>query len=283
MSPQRLAVALVLLSLSPSAFAGKKSKKGAPPPPKVGWQSEASWGTGACYYPPAWASLTQTELKFEREKALDAMVSQWSGKRGDGVAFDEDLVTEVETVLLGRPDRIEAVSTKNLELCVAAMSGGGTGAWESWVRGLKGNLTAGECRQPLDYTMFDYLDIGTGWQRPLYICSGEKVRISGTVKDKYRVTSNGPWINVEGDKTQSAVGKELPCNVEGCFVGQLIMKFTADSGWEKIQPVGASIVFTAPEHGQISYRINDETFFDNDWFKNKGLVDHTAIEVSPAQ
>ena len=54
--------------------------------------------------------------------------------------------------------------------------------WQSWLRALPGKLTAGECMLPLDYTMFDYLEIGTGWQRPLSICQGNKIRISGTPK-----------------------------------------------------------------------------------------------------
>lgn len=276
---------LALSLLSPAALAGKekKPKKGAaPPPPPVGWQTQEGW-SGSCYFPPAWGSLSQTDLKTERQKAMDAMVEQWSGKREDGVSFDEEMVIEVETVLLGRPDRVEAVSLKNLEQCKTAMAGGGTDAWQSWVGSLKATLTEGECKQPLDYTMFDYLDIGTGWQRPLYICAGETVRISGSPKDKFRIVENGPWLNVAGDPAQSAVGTNLPCNTEGCFAGQLILKFKADTGWEKIYPVGQELVFEAPEHGEISYRINDETFFDNSWFKNKGLVDHTAIEVSPAQ
>lgn len=284
-SDLRLLGVLALLLLSPAALAGKKPKKpkkGTPPPVLVGWQTQEGW-SGSCYYPPAWGSLSQTDLKSERQKAMDAMVEQWGGKREDGVSFDEDMVLEVETVLLGRPDRVEAVSLKNLEKCRAAMAGGGTDAWQSWVGGLKATLTEGECKQPLDYTMFDYLDIGTGWQRPLYICAGESVRISGSPKDKYRIVENGPWINVAGDPAQSAVGTTLPCNTEGCFAGQLIMKFKADSGWEKVEPVGQMMIFTAPEHGEISYRINDESFFDNSWFKNKGLIDHTAIEVSPAQ
>ena len=47
--------------------------------------------------------------------------------------------------------------------------------------------------------MFDYLDIGTGWQRPLKICKGDRIRISGSVKDSYKLSDGGPWISVEGD------------------------------------------------------------------------------------
>jgi hypothetical protein len=63
----------------------------------------------------------------------------------------------------------------------------------------------------------------------------------------------------------------------------LIMKFKSKSGVETIIPVGTWSVFSAPEDGEISYRINDTVFFDNVWHQSGGLIDHTAIEVSPAR
>lgn len=281
----RCVALLALCLVSPMAHAKKdkkKKKKDEVEAPLVGWNRSEGW-PGDCYYPPQWDQLPATDRKIARSEALDAMLSQWQGGRDDGISFDEELTTDVETVLLGRPEAIEQVAADNLARCQAVMAGGDKGEWEQWLKSLPAKLTEGECRQPLDYTMFDYLSIGTGWQRPLSICQGETVRISGTVKDRYRVTEDGPWINVEGDPDQPAVGTDLPCNVEGCFVGQLIMKFEADSGWTKVMPVGAELIFTAPEHGTISYRINDDTFFDNTWYKSRGIEDHTAIEVSPAQ
>ncbi len=285
LGPRCMAV-LALALVSPVALAKKdkkkKKKKGQEDVVLVGWQTQEGW-PGSCYHPPEWDKLSSTERKLALAKTLDEMMSQWKGNRDDGVSFGEDLSTDVETVLFGDMEAVPQVAKGNLEKCQAVMAGGSTDAWESWLRSLPATLTKGECRQPLDYTMFDYLSIGNGWQRPLSICKDEKVRISGTIKDKYRITEDGPWITVEGDLDQTAVGTDLPCNIEGCFVGQLIMKFEADSGWEKIQPVGAQVIFTAPEHGTISYRINDDSFFDNTWYKSRGIEDHTAIEVSPAQ
>ena len=188
----------------------------------------------------------------------------------------------VETVLLGRPNYIEKVAADNLEQCIQSAQGAGTGAWGSWLKSLPAKLTAGECPSPpLDYTMFDYLDIGTDWPRNLLICKGDKIRISGTVKDRYRISKDGPWINVEGETERSAAGLNLPCDMEGCHPGTLIMKYTTQSGVETLFPVAPELIFEAPEHGTIEYRINDDTFFDNTWFKNGSIIDHTAIEVSP--
>jgi len=281
----RLAAVLALTLVSPVALAKKKKKKkkGEEVVVLVGWQTQEGWA-GSCYYPPVWAKLSTSDSRLARQDALDAIVGQWSGNRDDGISFDEDTVTDTETVLLGRPEKTESVTDQNRDRCVATMAGqGSAGEWESWVKSLKASLTEGECKQPLDYTMFDYLDIGSGWQRPLSICQGERVRISGTMTDKYRVTEDGPWITVEGDPDMPATGMDLPCNVEGCLQGQLILRFVADSGWEKVSPVGSQTIFEAPEHGVISYRINDQTWFDNAWFKSRGIEDHTAIEVSPAK
>ena len=43
----------------------------------------------------------------------------------------------------------------------------------------------------------------------------------------------------------------------------LIMKHVRKSGMESVVLVGSSATFTAPEDGEISYRINDTTFYDN--------------------
>ena len=68
------------------------------------------------------------------------------------------------------------------------------------------------------------------------------------------------------------------------MAGMLIMKFVGKAtGFETIVPVGVSAVFTAPEDGEISYRINDTSFYDNKWHQSGSVIDHTAIEVSPAQ
>lgn len=265
------------------ATIGCGDKNVAPAAPPVGWFQEEGW-TAACYFPPDWGKLTELDRMMGRGKALDAVMSQWGGKRDDGVSFDANMLESVETVLLGRPEKIEAVVQENLNNCKQAMgAGAGTTTWEDWVRSLPSKLTAGECLAPFDYTMFDYLDIGTGWQRPLPICQGDKVRISGTVADKYRVADKGPWITVEGDKGSPATGGKMPCNIEGCFAGQLVARFISEDGVESVFPVGSEKIWTAPAHGEISYRINDDTFFDNTWFKSGSIIDHTAIEISPVE
>lgn len=258
---------------------GKKNVEPAPPP--VGWHTEEGWSM-SCYHPPDYETLPESQRRLKRAEVLDEMIGQWGGSRDDGISFDEDTIMSVETVLLGRPVKIEAISHANLTECKKAATGGSLGAWESWVRALPGKLTEGECMTPFDFTMFDYLDINAGWQRTLPICQGDIVRISGTEADLFRLSDSDSWINVAGD-TSTPPSSELPCNLEGCHPGTLLLRFVSENGVENIYPVGEELIFTAPEHGEISYQINDKTFYDNTWRTRSGLTDHTAIEITPME
>ena len=276
-------LALLVIALAPHDASAKKKKSAEPVAPKLGWVQEEGW-KNACYYPPDWASLDEMDRRTSRAKVLGELEKQWSGARSDGVSFTPETIEDADTTLLGRPEQIESIAAQNLTLCQGVATGQATAdQWQSWLRALPGKLTAGECMLPLDYTMFDYLEIGTGWQRPLSICQGNKIRISGTPKDKYRVRDDGPWITVAGDPAKPTFGGDWPCNVEGCLEGMLTMKFVTLSGVEIIIPVGQELTWTAPEHGEISYRINDTTFYDNTWFKSGSMQDRTAIEISPGQ
>ena len=270
--------ALLALSWSADADAKRKKKrrKGEVP---TGWV-ESDEGQPACYYAPVWGALNTIDRRMKRAETLDEILNQWRGQRSDGLDFGEDLIEEVEITLLGRPEKIELFVAQNTEKCTA----GNVGAWKGWAKGLEASLTAGECNQPLDYTMFDYLDIGNGWQRPLNICKGDRIKISGSSGDQYRLADDSPWITIAGDPNQLTSGSEWPCNLEGCLAGMLVMRFVGkDSGIESIVPVGVRATFTAPEDGVISYRINDTTFFDNKWHISGSIIDHTSIKVSPAK
>ena len=107
------------------------------------------------------------------------MLTPWKGEGDDGVQFTDTSIEEVEITLLGRPEAIEQVVVKNLEFCKAAATGGDTAGWDAWFRGLDDALTEGECLAPLLDTIFDYLDIQTGWQRSFPICQGTAIRVSG--------------------------------------------------------------------------------------------------------
>ena len=162
------------------------------------------------------------------------------------------------------------------------MKGVGTSAWSAWFSGLRSKLLEGECMQPLTYTLFDYLDITRGWQRPVPMCKGDRARIWGTETDKYRISDDGAWITVAGNG-ERATGADYPCNIEGCFVGMLVGKFTTDAGVEVVFPIGTGIEYEAPENGTVTWSINDTTWYDNKYYKSATIEDRTAVTIEPAK
>ena len=279
MSKNLAIFALAALIVAPAAHAGKKNKKDAGPPPE-GWHQEEGW-TGSCWYPPNFTEMGSGTKRISWQDTRNAIMGQWSGDREDGVVFKDKVVLNVETVLLAKPERIELVSKENLEQCIAHMSKGGGSSWSDWLTEIPGRLTVGECpNAPLDYTLFDYLNISREWQIPTGVCKDDVFKIKASPQDYYRIEEGGPWINASGDIEQAATGK-LPCNIEGCFKGQLVMRFTGESGVSTVHAVGTYFEFRAPEHGAIVVMINDDSWNDNVFKVESGLEHHTSIEYSP--
>ncbi len=270
---------LLILSCGP--------KKNEPVPDPVGWHAEEGW-TGSCYYPPDFVETESVEglsaRRMARQTTLEQMKSQWTGSREDGVSFPSNVVEDLENVLLGRPEQIEVISRKNLEMCKQVMGAGGDAMdWQRWLGVLPDQLTAGECLLPLTYTVFDYLEIGGSWQLSIPLCAGDVAEITGTSADRFRITNDGPWVNVEGiPGTESPTG-DWPCTLESCREGMLIGRFVTDEGVEEIFPIGTNTSYRAPNHGTLSVSINDSTYYDNTWYKSGGIVDHTGITVAPGE
>lgn len=278
-SPALAALLVLVPAISVAKPKGKKPE--APPPPPVGWYQEAGF-PAQCFNPAAFASLGNGDRRLARQDTLSAMVSQWKGEKGTALGFDERMIEGIETELLGWPEKIEWVAAENHEQCRKVQAGGSKEAWAAWFQSLPTRLSAGECVRPLDYTLFDYLDIGTTWQRSAPICADDKVLVKASAIDQYRISDKGPWINVTGDQTfRPPAGS--PCTLENCWPGQLILRFKGLSGMELILPVGTELVFDAPEHGTIEITINDTTYFDNVYKNEKGILHHTSIEYSPAK
>jgi hypothetical protein len=257
-----------------------------PVEPLVGWH-QAEGMLGACYHPPDFERIHKKEgltgRKMARSDALDAMMSQWGGQRADGVSFLSGAVEDAETVLLGHPDDIETVAAKNLSYCQTTMNPASTSSgWEGWLKRLPEELTEGECLTPVVDRLFHYLELGMAWFWDLPICSGNMISISATTSDRYRISEKGPWITVTGEEDASTVlDSSFPCNETGCVAGQFVARFKGAADFEEIFPVGAGATYKAPMDGVISFGINDNTFYDNTWYKSGGVVDHTGIEVAP--
>ena len=122
--------------------------------------------------------------------------------------------------------------------------------------------------------------MGKGWQIPAPVCQGDRVFVKGSTIDYYKISDDGPWINVAGDLENRAMGDEYPCTLEGCYVGSLILRFTDEVGNETIYPVGEGTLFEAPVHGKIEVQINDSTYYDNVFKKEGSMIHHTSIEYN---
>lgn len=269
-----------LLALVPVSEAKKP-----PPAPAMtpGWNAVGPAG-GKCYYPPDFASMGPGDRRLAWNTARNEMLSQWRGEKGDGVTFDEKAVEANETALLAKAERVEQVAKDNFDQCKKAFEGGGTSAWGSWVQGLSGQLTAGECPSPpLDYQLYDYLNINAGWQVNAGVCKGDKVLVTGSAQDYYQIVPNGPWINADGDPAGGMTGSGYPCTIEGCKPGMLVLQFRGMSGTTLVVPIGTSKVFEAPEHGTISVMINDNDLSDNKYKVEARLEHHMQIEYGPPQ
>lgn len=273
-----------LLSLSLLILTSCGPKNVAPAAPIVGWHAEEGW-TAKCYFPPDYDSVEATggdsARRSARQTSLEAMMSQWQGKRDDGVMIDEGVIEDVESTVLGRPETIEQVSRQNLDYCKQVMgNGASTDGWASWLRNLPGKLTAGECLAPLRNTYFDYLELGWSWQFPVEMCAGDKAKITATSADKFRIAKDGEWITAAGLEGQQASG-EFPCTGEGCWKGMLVGKFTTQDGFEETFPIGITTVYRATAHGTLTISVNDDAWFDNAWYKTGAIEDHTGITIEP--
>jgi hypothetical protein len=278
-----LFTALSFVLVAPGlAEAGKKKKKKDDGPTEPGWHQQEGW-MGSCYMPPDWSGMPAGQKRMEWQTVRDQMIGQWKGNRDDGISFDERAIESAETAMLGKPERIESVAAENYEYCKAAMSGKGGADWGNWVMKLNASLTEGECPSPkMSYKLYDYLSINDEWHIPVQVCKGDRVVVHATDGDYFQLSEGGEWFNAAGDPSDPASG-DMPCTIEGCNRGTLIMKFTAINGIEKVMPVGLNTTFTAPDHGRLEVMINDDSLSDNKWKIEGGLEHHTGIEYRPAE
>ena len=282
-----LVVALLVpcLLLTVGGKKDKKKKKKGQEEVRVGWVKPSEEAGGSCYYPPAWDDMASGPRGLARAPAIQDVLSQWKGERGDGVTMPEKYAYDLETILLGDPKDIEAIAMENATWCEKRMAGAATDEeWAGWVATLPARLTAGECRGSLlPQEMHDYLNIGGGWHMRMPFCKGETIVIAASTQDYYRVTEKGEWINTIGDTSKSVSGSEWACTLEGCYHGTLVCRFTNyDKSIQQVFPCGdGGTMFTMPDHGHIDLQINDDAWHDNDWKVEGGMQHHTGVSYLP--
>ena len=274
--------ALTVVACGPK---GGETNSAVEAPPPVGWY-QASGAMGECYNPPNFEAIEQERgivgRRSERANTLDALLSQWNGSRGDGVSFPEGSISDVETILLSDPADIETVAAANFEHCMEAMAVGGSDtAWRQWFTTLPETLTAGECYDSLLDRMFHYIDLGSAWYWQVPMCEGDRLSISASTTDRFRLSAGGEWLTLDGDPN-GVVDESYPCSAPGCLPGMLVGKFESSNGHVEYFPIGAAAEYRAPFRGTLSVGVNDNTWNDNTWFSNGGVVDRASIEIGPA-
>lgn len=287
-----LSIALV----ATPALAKKKKKKGAEEaPPPVG---AVFVGTFPCYRPPDFDRITSTgERKKQRQLGYDAVNKLVTGVAKDKsgavlemfkIGYDE--YEYFETAFLGRPQLLDYWLEENFAKCEAVGNGKmKEAAYFAYLDGIGRELESNECYKPLDYEWHDFLDIATDWQRRVHVCKDDKVLIESTGEEngQYTISDTGKmadntFITAAGDPNTPEAGAaglvpEFP-------LGALLLRFEAEDGsYTKYFLIGASVGFSAPDHGHLSFAINDTTYFDNKFRDIKGAIDYLGVDIYPEE
>ncbi len=265
----------------------KKKKKGAEEPPPVG---EVVIGKWTCYGPPDFAGMSDGKRRAARGEALDYLQRFVTGKVMEGFAIegDEDL-TYFETAFLGRPSLIDTWMGENFKRCEAVAKGKTKpSAYLDYLSNIGREFEKGQCYKPLDYEYHNYLDIQSGWQFRIHVCAGDKILVETTGEDNGKYTledtgkvKNNKYITAVGDPEQPQAGEAGL--VADQPLGAILMRYEAEDGsYTKYESVGFALAWTAPEHGFISFAMNDTTYFNNAFHDGRGGIDFMGIDVYPA-
>ncbi len=304
-----VALAAVALLAAPAFAKGKKKKKkkGAEEAPlPVG---KLVVGKMECWNPPDFANLTDSTRAVQRSDALVYLQALVNGEIMNGdfrISNLEDL-QYFETAFLGRPALLDDWLTTNLEKCKAVGEGKMPAAdYLDYLSKIGRELESGECYKPLTYEYHNFMDVQASWQFRLHVCKGNKITLETTGEEngKYTVTDTGKYkenlyITADGMPVAGAGKyeklKELPEGVTAEPAGDrgpvaeepygaVVMRFEHEDGsMTRFHVVGLAMEFTAPEHGFISFTVNDSQFYDNKFHDWKGGIDYLGLDIYPVE
>ena len=267
-----LLVLLAVCFLATPALAKKKKKKKkrgeeeiTPPP-----AGETMVGDWKCYYSPDFGSMKQTDRLMARSEALVYLQDFVTGKVMTNFKLQGESLMQFENAFLGRPELVEDFLPTNFEKCKAVGEGKmDPQAYLEYLKNLGWELEKGQCRNPLTFEYHNFMDIQSDWQFKLHICKDDQILIetTGERNGQYTVQAQerlhkSKFITAQGDPDMLEAGEaglvgDMP-------LGAVIMRFEAeDESYTKYFYVGYSLEFKAPEHGYVSFAINDNTYFDN--------------------
>ena len=150
------------------------------------------------------------------------------------------------------------------------------------------------------------MDVQSDWQFRLHVCKGNKIRLETTGQEngKYTVLDTGKYkenvyITADGMPVAGAGKyeklKELPEGVtaepagdRGAMAaapwGAAIMRFEDEDGSAtRYEVIGLALEWTAPEHGFISFTVNDSQYYDNQFHDWKGGIDYLGLDIYPVE
>ena len=162
-------------------------------------------------------------------------------------------------------------------------------AYAEYLAGIGREFEQNECYKPLVYEYHDFLDIQQGWQWRVHACRGDQVVIEATGEEngKYTVEDKGKsdqnkYITAKGDPDRPEAG-DAGLVPEAPF-GALVMKFEAEDGsYTQTYTIGASLGWEAPDHGYLSFSVNDVQYYDNKFHDLKGAIDYLGVDIYPAE
>jgi hypothetical protein len=285
MTVRLAAIALVAAFVVHPAFAAKKEKKAAPPP--VG---EVKIGDWTCYRPPDFSNLNETQRRAERDKGYDFAWKLINGtSRTDFKVDEQSDIDTFETAFLGRPVLLYTWLPENFERCKAVAEGKEAAAsYKTWLANIGRELERNECRKPLSYEVHAFLDVQSEWQMRYHVCKGDKIRVEATGADngQYTIEDKGKgkskYITVAGDPDKPEAGElglvpEMPA-------GALVMRWEAeDASLTRYTLVGPRLEWEAPDHGFITFAVNDTTYFDNQFREERGAKDYVSVDIYPTR
>lgn len=286
-----LLILVAVCFLATPALAKKKKKKGKRgaeeevTPPPAGEMMVGDW---KCYYSPDFTSLSHSDRLMARSLALVYLQDFVTGKVMENFKLEGESLTQFENAFLGRPELVEDFLPTNFARCKAVGEGKqDPEVYLEYLKGLGWELEAGQCHNPLTFEYHNFMDIQSDWQFKLHICENDQILVETTGEKNGQFTvqaqdrlSKSKFITAQGDTDMLEAGEaglvpDMP-------LGAVIMRFEAeDNSYTKYFYVGYSLEFKAPEHGYVSFAINDTTYFDNKFRDASGAIDYLGIDIYP--
>lgn len=239
-----------------------------------------------CYAPPDFEGLTRSESQRLAQESLEDAKRHWRGEVDPTFKLSAAEVEELENRLLSYPNDTGRLLAEDLRLC----RGWATGAsdaegYRSALMAFARGLDRGRC-EPEGFTYLSQgLVLNAEWQMDLVLCAGQRVEIrvsNGRYCVDYPAKGEArepKWIDAAGDPEGDVAG--LPCTSEGCRPGMVIGQYSPWEGAPIIFPIGAEAPFTAPAHGNLRVRINDDTANNNRFYEKDQIPDFLVVEVTP--